>query len=122
VPACLIADVQVTDPAAYEPYRSLVAASIARFGVRFMVRGGWVELLEGEPQPELIVGIEFPDAGMAHRWYRSEEYRRALKIRQSTSRGRLLLVEGRVSGYSWRAGRRPNSTTAALGSQPPPVR
>jgi uncharacterized protein (DUF1330 family) len=61
---------------------------------------GRVELLEGEPQPELIVVIEFPDAGMAHRWYRSEEYQRALKIRSSASRGRLVLVEGRVSGYS----------------------
>ena len=57
--AYVIADVQVTDAAAYEPYRPLAAASIAQFGGRFLVRGGPVELLEGEPQPERIVVIEF---------------------------------------------------------------
>ena len=92
--AYIIADIQVTDPVAYDDYRPLAAASIARFGGRFIVRGGKVDLLEGEPQPERIVVIEFPDADTARRWYQSEEYRTALKIRQAASRGRVLLVEG----------------------------
>jgi uncharacterized protein (DUF1330 family) len=94
MPAYFIADVQVTDPAAYDGYRPLAAASIAKFGGRFVVRGGKVDLLEGEPEPERIVVIEFPDADTARRWYRSEEYQRALKIRLSASRGRVFLVEG----------------------------
>jgi uncharacterized protein (DUF1330 family) len=94
MPAYVIADVQVTDPAAYEPYRPLAAASIARFGGRFIVRGGAVSLLEGAPEPERIVVIEFPDAATARRWYHSDEYQQALKIRQSASHGRLILVEG----------------------------
>jgi uncharacterized protein (DUF1330 family) len=84
----------VTDPAAYEPYRPLAAASVARFGGRFVVRGGKVDLLEGQPEPERIVVAEFPDAAAARRWYQSEEYQKALKIRQSASRGRVFLVEG----------------------------
>jgi uncharacterized protein (DUF1330 family) len=92
--AYIIADIQVTDPVAYDDYRPLAAASIARFGGRFIVRGGKVDLLEGEPQPERIVVIEFPDADTARRWYQSEEYQTALKIRQAASRGRVLLVEG----------------------------
>ena len=92
--AYVIADIQVTDTAAYEPYRPLAAASIARFGGRFIVRGGKVDLLEGEPEPERIVVIEFPDADTARRWYRSDEYQSALKIRQSASHGRVFLVEG----------------------------
>ncbi len=94
MPAYVIANVQVTDPGAYEPYRPLAAASIARFGGRFIVRGGNVDLLEGEPQPDRIIVIEFPDADTARRWYHSEEYQKAVKIRQAASRGRLLLVEG----------------------------
>ncbi|MGH7099271.1 MAG: DUF1330 domain-containing protein [Stellaceae bacterium] len=94
MPAYLIADVEVTDPAGYEPYRPLAAASIARFGGRFLVRGGAAELLEGAPAPNRTVVIEFPDLETARRWYRSEEYQRALKIRQAASRGRLILVEG----------------------------
>jgi uncharacterized protein (DUF1330 family) len=69
--AYLIADIQVTDPTAYDRYRPLAAASIARFGGRFVVRGGTVDLLEGEPQPERIVVIEFPDAETARRWHHS---------------------------------------------------
>ena len=94
MPAYIIAEIQVTDPVAYDDYRPLAAASIARFGGRFMVRGGTVNLLEGEPQPERIVVIEFPDVETARRWYRSEEYQIALKIRQAASRGRVLLAEG----------------------------
>ena len=94
MPAYIIADVQITDPAAYEPYRPLAAASIARFGGRFIVRGGKAELLEGAPAPERIVVIEFPDAETARRWYDSAEYQSALKIRQAASHGRLILVEG----------------------------
>jgi len=90
----VIADVQVTAAAAYEPYPPLAAASIAKFGGRFLVRGGPVELLEGESQPDRIVVIEFADAETARCWYRSEEYQRALQIRQAASRGRLFLVEG----------------------------
>lgn len=91
--AYLIADIQVTDPASYDQYRPLAAASVARFGGRFVVRGGKIDLLEGAPEPERIVVIEFPDADAARRWYRSEEYQKALRIRQSASRGRVFLVE-----------------------------
>ncbi len=94
MPAYVIADVQVTDPAGYEPYRPLAAASIARFGGRFLVRGGKAGLLEGSPAPERVVVIEFPDAETARRWYYSDEYQQALKIRQANSTARLILVEG----------------------------
>jgi uncharacterized protein (DUF1330 family) len=92
--AYFIAEVQVTDPISYDEYRPLAAASIARFGGRFVVRGGKVDLLEGGPEPERIVVIEFSDADAARRWYHSDEYQKALKIRQSASRGRVFLVEG----------------------------
>jgi uncharacterized protein (DUF1330 family) len=94
MPAYIIADIQVTDPASYYQYQPLASASIARFGGRFAVRGGKVDLLEGAPEPERIVVIEFPDTETARRWYSSDEYQNALKIRQSASRGRLFLVEG----------------------------
>ena len=94
MPAYVIADVQFTDPAGYEPYRPLAAASIARFGGRFVVRGGAVDLLEGAPAPQRVVVIEFPDADTARRWYYSDEYQQALKIRQANSTGRVILVDG----------------------------
>ena len=92
--AYVIADIQVTDPAGYEPYKPLALASIARFGGRFLARGGKAMLLEGQPAPERIVVIEFADAAAAQRWYDSAEYQAALKIRQANSQGRVILVEG----------------------------
>ena len=93
MPAYVIADVKVTNPAGYEPYR-LLAAGTARFGGRFVVRGGAAQLLEGSPAPERIVVIEFPDADTARRWYHSDAYQEALKIRHANSTARLILVEG----------------------------
>ena len=67
MPAYILAEIQVTDAAAYEPYRQLAAASIARFGGRYLVRGGKADLFEGTPAPERMVVIEFPDADTARR-------------------------------------------------------
>jgi uncharacterized protein (DUF1330 family) len=92
--AYVIAEIRVTDPPGYEPYRPLAAASIARHGGRFLARGGAALLLEGNSPPERVVVIEFPDLATAQRWYQSEEYQSALKIRQAASQGRLILVEG----------------------------
>jgi uncharacterized protein (DUF1330 family) len=94
MPVYVIADVKVTNPAGYESYRPLAGASIARFGGRFVVRGGKAELLEGMLEPERVVVIEFPDLDTARRWYYSDEYQSALKIRQANSTGRVILVEG----------------------------
>lgn len=94
MPAYIVAEIEVTNPTEYERYRPLAGASVARFGGKFLVRGGAAELLEGTPEPKRLVVIEFADAAAAHRWYDSPEYQEALKIRQSASRGRVLLVEG----------------------------
>lgn len=92
--AYVIAEVEVTDPAGYEPYRPLAAASVAQYGGRFVVRGGRAERLEGPDEPPRLVVIEFPDAAAARRWYNSPEYQAALPIRLANSRGRVFIVEG----------------------------
>ncbi|MBV9862576.1 MAG: DUF1330 domain-containing protein [Alphaproteobacteria bacterium] len=94
MPAYIVADIEVTDPAEFDRYRPLAAATIAKFGGRYAVRGGTVELLEGGPEPSRIVMLEFPDMAAARRWYNSEEYQDALKIRLASARGRVFLVEG----------------------------
>jgi uncharacterized protein (DUF1330 family) len=94
MPAYIIAEVNVTNPTAYESYRPLAGASVAQYGGRFVVRGGKSELIEGTPEPARIVVIEFADMAAAKRWYNSPEYQEALKIRLANSTGRVLLVEG----------------------------
>jgi uncharacterized protein (DUF1330 family) len=92
--AYIVADLEITDPAEFERYRPLAAASIAQYGGRYAARGGAVEVLEEGPQPSRIVILEFADAAAARRWYNSPEYQAALKIRLASARGRVMLVEG----------------------------
>ena len=92
--AYVIAEVDVADPAAYEDYRKQVPATVAKYGGRFIVRGGKVEPLEGGWSPRRLVVLEFPSMEQAQKWYRSSEYAPLIALRQRASRGRLVLVEG----------------------------
>ena len=94
MPAYFIAEVDVTNPAAYETYRPLAGASIAQYGGKFVVRGGKTELLEGASEPKRVVVIEFADTAALKRWYNSPEYQEALKIRLANSTGRAFMIEG----------------------------
>jgi uncharacterized protein (DUF1330 family) len=94
MPAYVIADIEVTDPAGYETYRQGVPATIQRYGGRYLARGGTVEVVEGDWRPRRLVILEFPSLAEARRWYGSDEYRELKAIRQRCSRGRVLLAEG----------------------------
>jgi uncharacterized protein (DUF1330 family) len=94
VPAYVIANIQVNDPVRYEDYRRLVPPTIEKYGGRFVVRGGAVEALEGDWRPGRLVVLEFPSVEQARAWWSSPDYAEARAIRQATSAGTLLLVEG----------------------------
>jgi uncharacterized protein (DUF1330 family) len=92
--AYVIAEIEVTDPAAYDDYRKQVPAAVNKYGGKFIVRGGRVETLEGGWSPKRIVVLEFPSMEQAQKWYRSSEYAPLIELRQRASRGKLILVEG----------------------------
>jgi uncharacterized protein (DUF1330 family) len=94
MPAYFIAEVEVANQDAYEPYRAAVPATLAQYGGRFVVRGGPCELIEGGPEPKRVVVIEFADAAAAKRWYNSPEYQKILPIRLAQAHSRAILVEG----------------------------
>ena len=94
MPAYVIADIDVHDPDGYEDYKQRSSGAAAAYGGRFVVRGGAVDVLEGERTPTRIVVLEFPDADAARRWWDSPEYREARAIRERTARTEMLLVEG----------------------------
>jgi uncharacterized protein (DUF1330 family) len=74
MPAYVIANVTVTDLPAMEEYRKQVPATLAKYGGRFLVRGGGHQTVEGDWKPTRLVVIEFPSLADAQRWYDSEEY------------------------------------------------
>lgn len=92
--AYLVAEVDVLDPAGFEDYRQAVAPMIARFGGRYLVRGGDVTPLEGQPPTSRIVVIEFADVAAARTFWDSDEYAPVAAIRHRTANSRIYMVEG----------------------------
>ena len=94
MPTFVVGDIKITDPVAYQAHVPRALATIARFGGRVVAGSGRIHLLEGDTMPERFFIIEFPNVDAALRWYHSEDYQAALKIRMSASQGRVLLIEG----------------------------
>ena len=93
--AFVISEGEILERAQADTYRSLASASIERYGGRYIVRGGAIELIEGERDPKRrLVIVEFPSIQRAHEWYRSPEYAEALKVRAGALTRTLTFVEG----------------------------
>lgn len=92
--AYAIAEINVTDPNAYEKYLHAVTPVVSHFGGKYLVRAGTVVPLEGEAPTGRVVVIEFPSLATAKSFESSAEYRAIAPLRQRASRSRLFLVEG----------------------------
>ena len=91
----LVVESKVTDPAAYDNYKSLAAAAIAQYGGRYLVRGGQAEILEGPwSAPQRLVIVEFDSVELAKQFYDSPEYRAAREARAGAADMNMLVVEG----------------------------
>ena len=94
MPAYVIAEVDVHNPEGYKEYTDHTPGTIERAGGHFIVRGGALEVKEGEA-PSRVVVIEFPDMAAAEAWYDSEEYQKLIPVRQANSTNkRFFIVEG----------------------------
>ena len=94
VPAYILVDCEVTDPARYEGYKQAAQAAVARHGGRYLVRGGATDVLEGEWQPHRIVVLEFPSQDALRRFYASPEYQAARALRAGAARMNMIAVDG----------------------------
>jgi uncharacterized protein (DUF1330 family) len=92
--AYVIAQASVSDPQRYELYKALAGAAVAKYGGKYIVRGGATQLLEGDWAPPRLVILEFDSVEQARRFYDSPEYRAAREQRQGAAQMNMLLVEG----------------------------
>ncbi len=69
-------------------------SSLAQYGGKFLVRGGKVEILEGDWKPNRFVILEFESLERAKEWWDSEEYREAKHLRHATANAQMIVVEG----------------------------
>jgi uncharacterized protein (DUF1330 family) len=94
MPAYFVLDIDVHDRAGMREYLERAPGTVARYGGRYIVRGGQFEVVEGDWQPSRMVMLEFPDMEQAKRWYGCEEYQEIRVGRLKAARTNIVLVEG----------------------------
>jgi uncharacterized protein (DUF1330 family) len=94
MPAYIIARVDVRDPQRYREYTARTPRAVARFGGRFIVRGGEVTTLEGQAETRRIVVVEFPTFEKAKAFYADAGYSDVKKYREGAGDAQFILVDG----------------------------
>jgi uncharacterized protein (DUF1330 family) len=92
--AYLVVDIEITNPAQFEEYRKLAPAAIAKYGGRYIIRGGAYEVIEGNWKPQRVTVVEFESVERAKAFYNSPEYQTAIKARKGAANMKMLLVQG----------------------------
>lgn len=92
--AYVIAKIQVTDWERYKEYVKATPGVIAKFGGRFIARGGETVALEGPEETRRVVLIEFPSMENAKAFYASAEYQSVMVLRSGAAEVQLIAVQG----------------------------
>jgi uncharacterized protein (DUF1330 family) len=88
-----VGQIIVHDLEQYQAYRAANATAFAKYGAKFLIRGGDQTIIEGAANPRTVV-IEFKDVATAQACYDSPEYQAAKALRDPVSDGNLVIVEG----------------------------
>ena len=92
--AYLVVDAKVTDPQQFQKYRDLAQVAVAKYGGRYLVRGGKTEALEGGWRPARLVIVEFPSQEQVRLFYDSPEYRAARAARAQAADFAMVVADG----------------------------
>jgi len=94
MPAYVIVETDIHDPERYEQYTAASPGAVEAGGGRFVVRGGELAVLEGDWQPKRLVVLEFESLEAAKRFYESDRYQEAKRLREGAADLRMVAVEG----------------------------
>ena len=92
--AYIIANIDVTNPVQYEEYKRLSTIAMKTHGAEVCIRGGKVEVLEGDWAPQRFVMLKFPSMEKANAFYDTAEYAAARQARAGAAVMRMIIVEG----------------------------
>ena len=88
-----IVRVSVKNAERYPDYLAAARPAFAKYGARFLVRGGRFDSMEGGARERNVV-VEFKDYETALACYRSAEYQAAKTIRVANAEADFVVVEG----------------------------
>ena len=84
----------ILDIPTVQKYGQGVAETLAPFNHNFIVRGGKPQSLDGGEAPKGVVVIAFDSVEKAREWYESPAYQAIKPLKQSSTKGRMFIVEG----------------------------
>ena len=109
--AYLIIESRITDPEAFKRYMAAAPQAVRAFAGEYLVRGGRIEVLEGDWQPPRLTVLHFASFEQARVMYDSPAYVHARGLRAgATACFNMVLVEG-VAAPSVSSSSSPNSTS-----------
>jgi uncharacterized protein (DUF1330 family) len=83
----------IHSPEAYAQYAKAATVAIAKHGGRALARGGAYEAVEGQARVRNVV-LEFDSVEAARRFYFSDDYQNARKMREYAATVEYVIVEG----------------------------
>lgn len=92
--AYIVYQADVYDPEQYELYKAQAAPALAAAGAKYLVRGGDIEVLEGEAPRGRTVIIEFPSKDAAVAFFHGPEYTAIRALRANAADAHMYVVDG----------------------------
>lgn len=92
--AYVVIRIKVDDPTKLKDYQKAAPSIIDKYNGKILVRGGEVVSLEDTEETRRIVIIEFPNLDAASKFYYSDEYTNAIKLRKDIASFELIAVDG----------------------------
>jgi uncharacterized protein (DUF1330 family) len=89
-----VAQVEVKNADEYKAnYAAVLAPVLAKFGGKYVTRGGQAEQVEGKGKSRVVV-LEFPSYQVALECYRSADYAKLKAVRLAAAEADIVVVEG----------------------------
>lgn len=89
----LVFDIKITDPDAWEEYRSAAGPVMTRSGGEFVMTSKQIVPLEGGWHPRSLSVVKFTSFDAAKTFYHSEAYQALVPLRERASESCGVLVE-----------------------------
>jgi uncharacterized protein (DUF1330 family) len=95
MPVYFIVEIEkIIDREMYSEYVKKVSSIVEKSGGKYLVRGGETITISGNWTPARIVVIEFDNFEKLRSCFGSPEYRAVAPLREKSTKGRAIAVEG----------------------------
>lgn len=91
----VVAATWVDNESVYDTYKKLAGPSVLKHGGQYVAAAENIQLLSGDSKPDRFAIVRFESREAAHKWWHSEDYREARKLRGDIGPSQILIVEGK---------------------------